>query len=151
MMCNHERNVCLSVQTVWCGIHRNQWKIGKDKMMDAVKFLRERERMCDGMDGCSSCKLYAKNSGYDLTCDGYVKKCPNEAVKIVEKWSEEHPQKTLKDEFLEKYPNAPINKEYGFPLSICPSELGYKNKCTNAEKYISGCAACWNRPLSEVK
>ena len=119
--------------------------------MDAVKFILEKERMCKEMDSCLGCKLYSRNNGLELTCDGMLKEYPTEAVAIVEKWSKEHPQKTLKDDFLEKYPNASINKEYGFPLSICPSELGYKNKCTNAEKYISGCAACWNRPLSEVE
>ncbi len=115
--------------------------------MDAVKFLEEKNRLCNNNEVCVGCPLDI----WDVTCEQKIFDSPKEVVEIVEKWSEEHPRKTLKDDFLEKYPNAPINKEYGFPLSICPSELGYKNKCTNTEKYISGCAACWNRPLSEVE
>ena len=117
--------------------------------MDAVKFIEEKARMCASDATCAGCQIY-KTVGYEF-CSQWIDKHPTEAVAIVEKWSEEHPQKTLKDDFLEKYPNAPINKEYGFPLSICPSELGYKNKCTNAEKYLSGCAACWNQPYEEVE
>lgn len=115
--------------------------------MDAIRFLEEKARMCEHYKLCNSCPLYR----WDMSCTAMLTKVPRETVEIVEKWNEEHPQKTLKDDFLEKYPNAPINKEYGFPLSICPSELGYKNKCTNAEKYISGCAACWNQIYEEVK
>lgn len=118
--------------------------------MDAIKFLKEQVRMCENSD-CSTCELHKNNNKTNVSCYRLANEYPNEAVAIVEKWSKEHPQKTILDDFLEKYPNAPTNKEYGFPLSICPSELGYKNKCTNAEKYISGCAACWSRPLSEVE
>ena len=53
-------------------------------MMDAVKFLEERNRMCDNYNLCTDgCPLY-KICDFSL---GYFR----EMVAAVEKWSEEHP------------------------------------------------------------
>lgn len=96
------------------------------------------------MDSCLGCKLYLRNNGLELTCDGMLKEYPTEAVAIVEKWSEEHPQKTILDDLLEKYPNAKV--ENGIQANACAMYLGYCEKCEPIT-----CRECWNRPLSEVK
>lgn len=117
--------------------------------MDAVEFLKEKDRMCDlfrnGNTTCEKCKLSFRNNSKDLTCNIFVSRYPQEAVKIVEKWSEEHPKKTLLQDFLEKYPNAKIESD-GTP-EFCPSALGYKS-CYSCDIYsddfvMCDCKECW--------
>ncbi len=62
--------------------------------MDAVKYLEERDRMCDIYFDCADCPMGIKVDKHGLT-DGYCG-CrefeiinPQKAVKAVEKWSQE--------------------------------------------------------------
>lgn len=127
--------------------------------MDAVEFLKERKRMCeanyDRETMCSGCCAYDPE-GDRNTCKvlrGVVRKQTtledfNIAVAIVEKWSEEHPLKTLMDDFFEKFPNAPRDKDDGTP-TFCPEEVGYeKEKDVNLCR--TSCLKCWARSLKEV-
>ena len=100
--------------------------------MDAVKYFEERERMCKTYPTCEGCPLEPKDE-YDCIKDSV------KAVAIVEKWAEEHPQKTILTDFLEKFPKANLNNE-GIP-AICPHYLGYKYECDKC------CIDCWNRPI----
>lgn len=106
--------------------------------MDAIKYFEEKRRMlnslgrtggrCNGVD-CVDCPLSCWYTKHELTCSAFETEYPEEAVAIVEKWAEEHPQKTILMDFLE---------------NCCPSEFGYKD-----EKNCRDCACidCWNRPL----
>lgn len=107
--------------------------------MDAVKYLKERKRMfgilgtgdsCLGLS-CSKCPFNAKKGCVINEI---------ESVAIVEKWSAENPQKTMLQDFLEKYPNARVDSK-GRPVS-CPVNLGYPTDCKSVK-----CSDCWNRPL----
>ena len=70
--------------------------------MDALEFIRERNRMCKSFgDGCWKCPVY-KNNG----CIAVL--WTEEIVPIVEKWSKENPRKTRQDLFLEQHPEANI-------------------------------------------
>ena len=53
---------------------------------------------------------------------------PEETVRIVEKWSAEHPVKTRQNEFLKMFPNAEIKDGY---LHICPGKIDKNFKCNN--------------------
>lgn len=64
-------------------------------------------------------------------------------VQFVEQWSKDHPQKTRKKDFLERYPNAPIEVD-GTPKACCEN-LGYCKDC-NAEV---DCINCWNTVMEE--
>lgn len=64
-------------------------------------------------------------------------------VEFVERWSKNHPQKTRLQDFLEKYPNAPIEVD-GTP-KVCCENLGYSKDC-NAEV---DCVSCWNKVMEE--
>lgn len=106
--------------------------------MDAVKYLKELSRMCDTYESCSKCQI--GNISLRNTCSENLRKFSEKAVEIVEKWSAEHPQKTILMDFLEKYPNAEFSE--GIPKSCChllgypqPNECGFKT-----------CTDCWNRP-----
>ena len=83
--------------------------------MDALEFIRERNRMCksfgDG-EGCMSCPFYKEGN----RCMAILWK--EEIIPIVEKWSKENPRKTRQSVFLEQYPEAGTDTK-GI-LRICP-------------------------------
>lgn len=116
--------------------------------MDAVEFIKEYRRMCEkyaymeacGEDCSSDCPLYG---GY---CDvSYKGLEPNYVVSKVEQWSQDHPQKTMMQDFFEKFPNAPKN-DFGSPC-LCPSHVGYEEKSCEATNcnYLK----CWSLPLED--
>lgn len=91
-------------------------------MIDAVKFIEERNRMCKSFGhgrGCQMCPACDN----DLCCSVSVMSTLDAMaqIDIVEKWSKEHPRKTRQDVFLEQYPEANIDED-GI-LWICPAEL----------------------------
>lgn len=106
--------------------------------MDAVKYLKEKQRMCEKYIDCLGCPIYELKSKHHITCVMTEKTYPEKAVEIVEKWSEEHPQKTILQDFLEKYPNATLCRDVP---NYCPMHLGYLKKCEE------NCIECWNSPL----
>ena len=86
-------------------------------MMDAVKYLKERKRMCNSYNNmCDGCGF-----GKVPECDHTEDDNPEKAVEIVEKWSAEHPVKTRQSEFLKLFPNAKINSSG--VLSACPVRI----------------------------
>ena len=113
--------------------------------MDAVKFIKEKIRMCKGYKMYNECDLCFLKTKVDMDCDTYIDEYPEQAVAIVEKWSQEHPQKTMLQDFLEKYPKANLNND-GTPKGVCPYSLGYEEE----QDWCDGrCMKCWNRPLEE--
>lgn len=112
--------------------------------MDAVKFLEELHRMCLATDGCRTCAI--RHAG-DY-CPSYLPKI-EETVATVEKWSAEHPKKTRLQDFLEKHPNALVDKN-GVPF-MRPATLGYCDvkECEWCKQYYVSSCICWNLPLEE--
>lgn len=100
--------------------------------MDALEFIRERNRMCKSFgDGCMSCPFYKE----DNHCMAIL--WEEEMVPIVEKWSEEHPRKTRQSKFLEQYPNARIDSWN--VLRVCPADIYGDDVCLNDVAYCSDC------------
>lgn len=64
-------------------------------------------------------------------------------IAIVQKWSDEHPQKTYLSEFLKNYPNTLLN-DAGLPKDVCLYNLGL----TDCKK-DRNCVDCWNQPIEE--
>ena len=110
--------------------------------MEAIKYLKELDRMCKYYrHNCKECLLLKSEF---TSCKDTQVLNPKKAVEIVENWSVENPQKTMLQDFLEKYPNVQLNN-YGCP-SFCPSLLGYdRNKSCLVDEM--NCKDCWNRPL----
>lgn len=94
--------------------------------MDAVEFLKEKERMCNKCSACSGCPADRKNNGFYMDCEDLAIENPEEFVAIVERWSDEHPKKTRQSRFLEVFPNAIIE---GGCLLICPIHCDKNEKC----------------------
>lgn len=123
--------------------------------MDAVEFLKERKRMCelnyDRETECKSCEAFQPNDerhkckalmikDFKLTTNDDFK----QAVEFVESWSKKHPKKTRFQDFIERYPNAKVDKS--FFEAVCCERLGYVDKCPF--NYDAGaCKDCWNEPL----
>lgn len=119
--------------------------------MDAVEFIKATDRICKYYANCSDCPLSMYNNGTNLLCDAYVKDNPEIAVNKIEMWSKEHHRKTMRQVFMEKYPNAKLGDDKT-PLNICPTDLGYTiyKTCGNSGFCDSRtCEECWNRPMED--
>lgn len=114
--------------------------------MDAVKFIKERERMCDS-DKCINCPLYKENNLAGVSCELFEKHNPEVTVEIVEKWSKEHPVKTRQSEFLKMFPDVELEDNI---IKILPCEINtkIKDECDR----LRPCYGCRKKYwLSEVK
>ena len=86
--------------------------------MDALEFIRERNRMCKANKGCVKCPA-AKT--LCVVSSAVRAEYAEKLVQIVEQWAAEHPRKTRQDEFLRQWPEARVDKD-GI-LSICPADI----------------------------
>ncbi len=112
-------------------------------------YFAEKARMTENCRiACVNCPLSVYNNGEKITCTRYETKYIDRAMEIVQKWSDEHPQKTLLDDLKEKYPNYNIGND-GVPI-FCPYELGYEG-CEVYRQCSAKCVECWNRPYEVVK
>ena len=111
--------------------------------MDAVEYVKQRERMCGYYGNCDKC-LANKVIG----CATIAK--ISQMVSIVEQWAKEHPVKTRQSEFLKQWPDARL---YEGVLGICPNMLMYRDETTGqCTKNVMFCPDCrrdfW---LAEIK
>lgn len=86
--------------------------------MDALKFIKERNRMCD-------------RAG----------KAVGKVMESVEKWSKEHPRKTRQRKFLDMFPTASVD-DVGV-LNVCPAAVDDRYRdghCGN--KTLLSCPDC---------
>lgn len=122
-------------------------------MIDCTKteqYFAEKQRMVKLQTGevceisCEECPLSSMNNGEDIVCSDFETCYPEKAIAIVQKWSDEHPQKTYLSEFLKHYPNAPLDDD-GAPKVVCPSALGLMN----IDDCDDNCIKCWNQPVEE--
>lgn len=95
---------------------------------------------------CTDCPLSSLNNDATdkMTCREFETLCPEQAIAIVQRWSDEHPQKTYLTELLKIFPNTPL-KDDGTPKGICLYELG-ATSLDNCE-VDNACAKCWNQPI----
>ena len=115
-------------------------------------YLVEKKRMLDSLgtgDGCSrikccECPLSTQNNKLNINCMAFETNYPIEATEIVHKWAEEHPRKTRKDVFLEKFPKARLYKN-GNPFPCCRT-LGI---ATDEDCRKNNCIDCWNTEVEE--
>ena len=78
--------------------------------MDTIKFFKERKRMCDAiLENCHECPMSSNNNNYGLICGIFCEKHPEEAVGIVEQWSNEHPITTNIDMFIRVFGHVENN------------------------------------------
>ena len=116
--------------------------------MEFIEAFKTVKRMCD-IDHCLTCPLSIDNNNTKEHCYDFMMAYPEGAEKILTKWAEEHPQKTILMDLLEKYPNAPLKKD-GTPQYVCPYQLGYdkSDDCIYEDTYTC-CKKCWNRQMED--
>lgn len=107
-------------------------------MNEKANILRDRARMCEG-GFCSRCEISAIDE--KLCCYEIHKKYPEKVVEVVEAWAKAHPEKTYKQDFLEKFPEATLSKT-SHPL-IC-RRMVYGGECP-----FGDCNECWNEAMKE--
>ena len=104
--------------------------------MDAVEYVKQRDRMCDYYVNCGDCPVG------DYQGCASLNEIPN-MVPIVEQWAKEHPVKTRQSEFLKQWPDAEIGDD-GYP-SVAPCQL-YKDMEEKDENGVCckncGCGIC---------
>lgn len=87
--------------------------------------------MCDSLApsciGCEIMKSVAYTTDGYGTCREYIKRHPDEAVAIVERWAKEHPRKTRQSEFLKMFPRAGRGED-GL-IVFCPEDFDPKFEC----------------------
>lgn len=110
--------------------------------MDAIKFVKERNRMCKSFGGsCNGCPA-DKNS----CCIAF--EWQEALVSIVEEWSASHPRKTRQNMFLKQYPNAPRDGEGILMINPCDLDITIYGK---DECYTDSCLKCrheyWSREV----
>ena len=107
--------------------------------MDAVKFIEERNRMCESFgDRCTGCP--ASNGGCAVGQESTLD--ATDQVAMVEEWSAAHPRKTRQSVFLEQYPDAVLDK-FGV-MQMCPMAISaaYRDndgECKNPELPCMDC------------
>lgn len=95
---------------------------------------------------CGKCPLSSDNNGVGECCTDFEMLYPEEVIEAVQRWSDEHPQKTYLSEFLKNYPNTPLDDD-GTPDSICPYDLGLMSIDDCNKDY--NCVKCWNQPIGD--
>lgn len=103
---------------------------------------RAKNRLCKIK--CSNCPLSSNNNGEGLSCPTFEMYYPEKAIEVVQKWSDEHPQKTFLTEFLKHYPDIELG-EYGAPKRICPHTLGLHDIEGCLKNHT--CIECWSQPI----
>ena len=107
--------------------------------MEFKEAMRIFNRICKEREMCDGCVLENK-------CI-LLKECDySTAEAVLAKWAEEHPEKTIADDFFEKHPKAKKSDD-GTPAP-CAKDCGYIDKCSPGEM---SCVGCWRRPLEEVE
>lgn len=99
--------------------------------MDAITFIKEKERMCKTCSSCFLCPACLDDRCAVGLRSGFT---PEQQINIVKVWAEKHPRKTRQSVLLEKFPNAKIDSN-GI-LNLCPSAIYGANAC---DRYSDTC------------
>lgn len=117
----------------------------------AKNYIKEKSRMTNKcIIDCTICHLDKENNGYSLPCSIFEEEYPEEAIKIVQKWSDKHPKITNKEKFIEVMENT-----FGLELKIssndCPPLATYEDKLCHTK--CEECRKWWDKPYdkSEVE
>ena len=112
-----------------------------------INFFPELKRLCDSRTACTADAASKEQCPLHGFCRQSLTIRAEEIITAVEnlqKWSDEHPEKTYAQDFFEKFPDAPRCKSAnGRYPSACRKAI-YDGKCPGV-----GCEECWNEPMEE--
>ena len=104
--------------------------------MDAVKFIKERDRMCRFYHHAGDCYQCPAKDCECSALEGMVD--DDNIVTIVEEWSAAHPRKTRQSRFLEQWPNCMM--DHDGTVGMCPRKVD-KNYICDLNR-SAGCPDC---------
>ncbi len=115
-----------------------------------VDFIKEQVRMCNSYSNCrDGCPFARKHNGHRARCGSFVNTHTDEAIQILQKWSDEHPEqkpKTYADVFFEKFPKALRDgNDPGICIEFVFGNKPHEISCDDP----SSCHRCWNEPYTE--
>lgn len=123
--------------------------------MDAIKFIEEKERMCQTCGSCVLCPAWLDDGCIVSMRSGFA---PEQQINTVKVWAENNRPKTRKTEFLEQFPKTPCLDNGA--IRLYPCQLGYRVVCdSSGYKYVAdgdecepkACLGCreifWNQPV----
>ena len=112
--------------------------------MDAVMYLKERNRMTGGCEiMCCECNLAG-------LCDITDIKNNEKSVEVVEKWLKENPPETYRSVFLKAFPDAKFADDHAMDYDfICRDIVFYGRRGCSCIKSNMSCRECWDEPYSE--
>lgn len=99
--------------------------------------------MCEALNShCEECGLSYTNNKTDRVCGDFIKRHPEEAVAIVEKWAKEHPRKTRQNELLKLFPRVSMTADD--VIAFCPESMDSEFVCPIKERdhYDPECGEC---------
>lgn len=107
--------------------------------MDALEYLKTREKMCDAVDGvCDDCSLVDCNF-----IEGYY---PEEAIEIVKRWKGKNAN-TFLNKLRIALPDADDFVIYEIMQRYCVGQVfGYPQKASECDR---NCRACWDDEVLE--
>lgn len=106
--------------------------------MDALKFIEERNRMCDYYRGGNALSGCAECPAFENACSTSFRSVTAEYIEVVERWSQEHLRKTRQDVLLEQWPEAEISFTDGcLTLDPCKFHKNMRKECVG--KMCSDC------------
>ena len=108
--------------------------------MDAVRFIEERNRMCENFNTvCIGCPAFnVCESGLCCVVDKKSTLDATAQIAIVEEWSRAHPRKTRQSVFLEQWPDAELDDDGVLYISPCSLSKKYEN-CDDSTKNCRDC------------
>lgn len=103
--------------------------------MDAVEFIRERNRMCKHVGCCAECPANGVICGtIGETNDA------ERLVQVVEAWAKEHPHKTRQSEFFRQWPEALVDTSGTLCIDPCNVDKQLKGEgYCKAQENCYGC------------
>ena len=108
--------------------------------MDAVKFIKERDRMCRFYHHAGDCYQCPAKDCECSALEGMVD--DDNIVTIVEEWSAAHPRKTRQSVFLEQYPEARIEDDGVLQIYPCLISASHRNARGNCVTMGRKCPDC---------
>lgn len=106
--------------------------------MDAIEFLKERNRMCKTNVSCYDCPAH------DLGCSNSCKfamenwTSPEQQINLVKEWAAGHPYKTQQSVFMKQWPDVYLDG--GRVIAVSPCTLSKEYRDMNCG--LRDCAEC---------
>ena len=106
--------------------------------MDAIKFLKERNRMCKTNVSCYDCP--AHDLGSSNSCKFAMENwaSPEQQINLVKEWSVAHPCKTRQSVFMEQWPDVYLDGNRVISVSPCTVSKEYRDMDCD----LRDCAEC---------